>query len=91
MNLKPVGDRVIVQPLKKEEVTASGIVLPDTVEKEQKAEGEILAIGSGEKITKLGLSKGKKVIYKKYGGEEVEINDVEYKILDHDDILAIVE
>lgn len=91
MQLKPVGDRVIVKPLKKEEVTKTGIVLPDTVDKEQKAEGEVLAVGTGEKVTKLNLVKGQKVIYKKYGGEEVEIEKEDYKILDHDDVLAIVE
>lgn len=91
MKLKPVGDRLIVKPIKKEEITSSGIVLPDTVEKEQKAEGEILSVGTGEKISKLSLSVGQKVIYKKYGGEEVEIEKTEYKILDHDDVLAIIE
>lgn len=91
MKLKPVGDRLIVKPIKKAEVTSSGIVLPDTVEKEQKAEGEILSVGNGEKISKLSLSAGQKVIYKKYGGEEVEIEKTEYKILDHDDVLAIIE
>ena len=90
MNLTPVGNRVIVKPIQKEEITASGIVLPDTVEKEQKAEGEVIGIGSGDDVSKLNLSTGQKVLYKKYGGEEVEVEKIEYKILDHDDILAIV-
>ena len=54
MQLKPLGDRVIVRPSKEEEVTKSGIVLPDTVEKEKKEQGEVVSVGNGEKITKLG-------------------------------------
>ena len=50
MNIKPLGDRLLVKPIKEEEVTASGIVLPDTVDKEKKAEGEIIALGNGEKL-----------------------------------------
>ena len=84
MNVKPIGDRLLVKPIKEEEMTASGIVLPDTVDKEKKAEGEIIALGNGEKLTKLGLTVGMKVLFKKWGGEE-------YKILNHDDVIAIVE
>ncbi|MBD3311143.1 MAG: co-chaperone GroES [Candidatus Magasanikbacteria bacterium] len=91
MNIKPIGDRVLVKPLKEEEVTASGIVLPDTVDKEKKAEGEIIALGNGEKLAKLNLSTGMKVLFKKWGGEEVKADDDELKILDHGDVIAIIE
>ena len=91
MKLKPLGDRIIVRPVTEEEVTKSGIVLPDTVEKEKKEEGEIIAIGDGEKITKLGLKEGDKVIFGKYSGEEVTIDDVEHKVLKDEDVLAKVE
>lgn len=91
MNIKPIGNRILVKPIKGEEVTASGIVLPDTVEKEKKAEGEILAIGNGEKLAKLGLQVGQKIIFEKWGGEEVKSGDEEYKILDHDKVLAVIE
>jgi len=91
MKLKPLGDRIIVRPVTEEEVTKSGIVLPDTVEKEKKEEGEIIAIGDGEKITKLGLTKGDKVIFGKYSGEEVTIDDTEHKVLKDEDVLAKVE
>jgi len=91
MNIRPIGDRILVKPIKEEEVTKSGIVLPDTIDKEKKAEGEILAIGTGEKVTKLGLSVGQKVLYGKYSGEEVKVDDQEYKVLSHEDILAVIE
>ena len=91
MRLKPWGDRVVVKPVSEEEVTKSGIVLPDTVDKEKKAEGEVVALGNGEKITKLGLKVGDKVIYGKYAGEEVEVEDIEYKVLSDEDVLAVIE
>jgi chaperonin GroES len=91
MKLKPLGDRIIVKPVTEEEVTKSGIVLPDTVEKEKKEEGEVVAVGDGEKITKLGLKEGDKVIFGKYSGEEVNIDEVEHKVLKDEDILAKVE
>lgn len=89
--LKPLGDRVIVKPATEEEVTKSGIVLPETAEREKKEEGEIVAIGSGEKIMKLGLKVGDRVLFGKYAGDEVEIDDVEYKVLKEEDVLAVVQ
>lgn len=91
MKLKPLGDRIVVKPVTQEEVTKSGIVLPDTVEKEKKEQGEIVSIGSGEKIIKLNLKVGDTVIFGKYAGDEVEIDDTEYKVLKDEDVLAIIE
>jgi len=91
MNIKPIGDRVLVRPLEEEKITESGIVLPDTVDKEKKAEGEIIALGNGEKLAKLNLKVGDKVLFEKWGGEEVKVEKQEYKILPHDKILAVVE
>jgi len=91
MKLRPLGDRVIVKPSTDEEVTKAGIVLPDTVEKEKKEEGEVIAVGSGDKIQKLGLKPGDKVIFGKYSGDEVEVEDIEYKVLKDEDILAVIE
>ncbi|MDD5039699.1 MAG: co-chaperone GroES [Patescibacteria group bacterium] len=91
MKLVPLGDRVIVKPVTDEEVTKAGIVLPDTVEKEKKEEGEVIAVGEGEKIKKLGLKKADIVIFGKYSGEEVTVDDVEYKVLKEEDVLAKVE
>lgn len=89
--LKPLGDRVIVRPLKEEEVTKAGIVLPDTAEKEKKEQGKIIAIGNGEKVKKLGLKKGDQVLFGKYSGEDIKIGEEEYKVLKEEDILAVIE
>lgn len=91
MMLKPLGDRVVVKPVPQEEMTKSGIYLPETADKEKKAEGEIVAIGSGEKVVKLNLKVGQKVVYSQYGGSEFKIDKIEYKILAEDDLLAVLE
>ena len=91
MRLKPLGNRIVVQPLTEEEKTKAGIILPDTVDKEKKAEGKVIAVGDGEKIQKLGLRAGDKVIFGKYAGEEVKVEDIEYKILTDEDVLAVIE
>lgn len=97
MKVKPIGDRILVQNLKQEEVTASGIVLPASVEKEKKAQGKIVAMGNGEEISRLGLKVGDIVVFGKYSGEEIEIEKEEFRILnvskekDDSDVLAIVE
>lgn len=91
MKIKPLGDRVLVEPMTEEEKTKSGIVLPDTVDKEKKAQGKILAIGQGEKVTKLGVKEGDTVIFGKYSGDEIEIEDKDYKFLKYDEILAIIK
>ncbi len=96
MNIQPLGDRVVVKPLKEEEVTKSGIVLPDTVEKEKKTEGEVVAVGPGKMLENgtraaMDVSVGQKVLYKSWGGDEVKVDGAEYKILSQDDILAILK
>jgi chaperonin GroES len=91
MSIRPLGDRVLVKPLEQEEVTKSGIVLPDTGEKEKKAQGEVLAIGEGEEIKKLKLKTGDKVLYGKYAGDEVEVDKTNYRILKHDEVLAVMQ
>ncbi|MFA6594250.1 MAG: co-chaperone GroES [Candidatus Buchananbacteria bacterium] len=90
MNIKPLGDRVLVAAVKEEEMTKSGIILPDTA-KEKKAEGEVVAVGEGEKVSKLGLKPGQKVICGKYAGDEIKVDDKEYKILSSEDVLAVIE
>ena len=72
MSIQPLGDRVLVRVLE-DATPASGIVLPDTAEKEKKAEGQIVAVGEGEKIKKLNLNVGDKVMFGKYAGDEVTI------------------
>ncbi|MDP1809070.1 MAG: co-chaperone GroES [Actinomycetota bacterium] len=93
MNLKPLGDRVVVKQSEGEERTASGIVLPDTAQ-EKPQEGKIVAVGTGRiedgKKIPLEVKVGDKVIYSKYGGTEVKVKGDEYLILSEKDVLAIV-
>lgn len=91
MKIKPLGDRVVLKPLEAEETTAAGIVLPDTVDKEKPEQAEVVAVGSGEKIAKLNLKVGNNVIFSKYAGTEVKIDEVEYKVVSYEDVLAVVE
>jgi chaperonin GroES len=94
MNIKPLGDRVVIKIIEKQEMTKGGIVLPDTA-KEKPQEGEVLAVGSGEMIegkrVPLEVKVGDRVIYSKYAGTEIKMDDQEYLILRQSDILAIVE
>jgi chaperonin GroES len=94
MNLKPLGDRLIVLPTEQDEVTASGIVLPETA-KEKPMQGEVVAAGPGarkEDGTRVAMDVkvGDKVLYAKYAGTEVKIDGKKYLILKETDVLAIV-
>ncbi len=93
MNLKPLGDRVVVKPSEGEEKTPSGIVLPDSAQ-EKPQEGKIIAVGDGrvEDGKKIApeVKVGDKVIYSKYGGTEIKNNGTDYLILRESDILAII-
>jgi chaperonin GroES len=91
MNIKPLGDRVLVKPLKAEETTKFGILLPETVDKTRKEMGEVISIGDGEKVQKLNLKVGDKVLFGKYSGEEVEIDKVDHKFLKEEEVLGIVQ
>jgi chaperonin GroES len=94
MNLKPLGDRLIVEVLEEEETTASGIVLPDTA-KEKPQRGRVLAVGpgprdeDGEYIT-MDLEDGDEIVFSKYGGTEIRIGNDDYLILRESDVLAKV-
>jgi chaperonin GroES len=92
VNLRPLDDRVVVQPLEAEETTAGGIVLPDSA-KEKPQRGKVVAVGPGKLLDNgvraaLSVSVGDEVIFGKYGGSEVEVDGVEYKILRESDVLA---
>ena len=95
VNLRPLADRVVVKPLEREEVTKSGIVLPDTA-KEKPQEGLVEAVGNGRFNEQTGarvaldVAVGDRVIYAKYAGSEVKIDEQEYLILSEKDILAVV-
>lgn len=99
MNIKPLGDRVLIEPLSREEregKTASGIVIPDTAEKERPEEGTVVAIGPG-KMSKSGtlipiaaITVGARVLFTKYGPNEIKVAGKEYLIAREEDILAII-
>jgi chaperonin GroES len=93
--IRPLGDRALVEAYKEEEVTSFGIVLPDSVDKEKKAQGKIVALGNGVELEKLHLKVGDIVVFEKWGGEEVKMgkgkDEKEFKILNHDKILAVIE
>jgi chaperonin GroES len=94
MNLKPLGDRLVVEPRERESTTASGLVLPETA-KEKPQEGEVIAVGPGRrdddgKRIEMDVKVGDIVLYAKYGGTEVKIDDKKLLILKESDVLAIV-
>ena len=96
MKIRPLGDRVVVRQKKEEEVTAFGLVLPETVEKEKKAEGEVIAVGPGKILdngqrSAMDVKVGDVVLFKSWGGDKVEVDDEEFKIMSSEDILAIIE
>ena len=95
MNLRPLGDRVVVMPVEREEMTKSGIVIPDTVE-EKPQEGIVEAVGTGRILENgtrvpMEIEVGDKVLYAKYSGSEFKLDDVEYLIIPERDVLAIVD
>ena len=92
--IKPLEDRIVVQPLDAEQTTASGLVIPDTA-KEKPQEGVVLAVGPGRvedgKRVELDVKVGDVVLYSKYGGTEVKYNNEEYLVLSARDVLAVIE
>ena len=96
MNLKPLEDRIVVQPNEAEQTTASGLVIPDTA-KEKPQQGKVLAVGPGKRseetgeLIPLGIDVGQTVLYSKYGGTEVTVNGDDLLVLNARDVLAIVE
>ena len=96
MKLRPLGDHVIVKPMKAEEVTKSGIVLPDTADKEKPEQGEVIAVGPGKILENgnraaLSVKVGEKVVFKKYSPDEVKVEDEEFFVLSEADIIAVIE
>jgi len=95
MNLKPLGDRLIVEPIEQEEMTASGIVLPETA-KEKPMQGKVLAVGPGARKDDgsriaMDVKENDTILYAKYAGTEGKIGDKKYLIFRETDVLAIVE
>ncbi|MEK7077534.1 MAG: co-chaperone GroES, partial [Patescibacteria group bacterium] len=93
--IKPLSDRVLIEPMSKEEKTKSGIYLPDTADKERPEQGKVLAVGPGKyddgKLVKPAVKKGDVVLFTKYGPNEIKVGGKEYLIAREDDILAIME
>ncbi len=89
LNIKPLADRVVVEPAPAEEKTASGIIIPDSA-KEKPQKGSIVAIGNGKKDEPLTVKVGDQVLYGKYAGTEISVEGKEYLIMRESDIFAIV-
>ncbi len=90
MKLKPINDRVVVEPAPAEEKTAGGIIIPDTA-KEKPQRGKIIAVGPGKDDVKMTVKKGDTVLYGKYAGQELNYQGKDYLIMREDDILVIID
>lgn len=96
MKIKPLLDHVLIEPIKEEEKTRTGILLPETAEKERPEQGRVIAVGPGKKNKKgeyipLEVKPNQKVLFTKYGPAEIKVDDKEYLIAKEEDILAILE
>ncbi|MCD5396383.1 MAG: co-chaperone GroES [Candidatus Pacebacteria bacterium] len=96
MKIKPISNHILIEPIEEEEKTKSGILLPETAEKEKPQEGKVIAVGPGRKtssgkIIPLEVKVGDRVIFTKYGPTEIEIDEKKYLIAKEEDILAIIE
>lgn len=96
MKIKPLNENVVVKPTTKDEVTKSGIVIPDTVDKERPERGEVIAVGEGKLLESgqrapMSIKIGDKVMFKKYSPDEIKIDNEEYLVISQNDILAILE
>jgi len=89
MSIKPLADRVLIKPADAEAKTASGIIIPDSA-KEKPLKGEVIAVGKGTKDEEMALKKGDQVLYGKYAGTEIELDDNKYLIMRQSDVLAII-
>jgi len=96
MKIKPLADHILIEPIKEEEKTKTGILLPQTAEKERPEQGKVIAVGPGKKtasgkIIPLDVKVGDRVLFTKYGPTEIKVDDKEYLIAKEEDILAILE
>ena len=96
MELKPLGSRIIIEPIEEDKTTESGIVIPETAEKERPIKGKVLAVGpgrvtdSGERVP-VSIKVGDTVLFKKYGPDEIEMDGKKYLVADEEDVLAIIK
>jgi len=96
MTLRPIGDHIIVKPLAKEEKSISGIIIPDTVEKERAERGEVIAVGPGRTLENgtrsvVDVKVGDKVVFKKYAPDEIKLDGVEFLVIKMEDVIAVIE
>lgn len=96
MNIKPLSDYILIEPIKEEEKTKSGILLPETADKERPEQGKVIAVGPGKlndsgDLVPMNVKVGQKVLFTKYGPNEIKVEDKEYLIAKQEDILAIIE
>lgn len=97
MEIKPLRDQVVLQPISKEEKTESGIVIPDTADEEKPEQGEVVAVGPGKRLPEDGdrqepdVEEGDRVLFTKYGPSEVSLDGEDYLVAKEEDILAILE
>ena len=90
MNIRPLADRVLIEPTAAEEVTLGGIIIPDSA-KEKPLKGKVLATGKGTKDEEMVLKAGDQVLYGKYAGTEIEFEGVKYLMMRQSDVLAVIE
>ncbi|PIW92206.1 MAG: co-chaperone GroES [Candidatus Nealsonbacteria bacterium CG_4_9_14_0_2_um_filter_37_38] len=96
MKIKPLSDHILIEPISREEKTKTGILLPETAEKERPEQGKVIAVGPGRKtstgkVIPLEVKVGNKVLFTKYGPNEIKVDNKEYLIAKEEDILAIIE
>ncbi|HOI97205.1 MAG TPA: co-chaperone GroES [Candidatus Pacearchaeota archaeon] len=96
MKISPCADNVLLEPVKSEEKTKSGILLPDSASKERPEQGKVVAVGPGKKnkqgqIIPMSAKVGQKVLFKKYSSNEIKVEEKEYLIIEENDILAVIE
>lgn len=94
--IKPLSDHILIEPIKREEKTKAGILLPDTAEKEKPEEGLVIAVGPGRKVSSgkiisMSVKEGQKVLFTKYGPNEIKVEGKDYLIAREEDILAVIE
>lgn len=90
MKVKPLADRVLINPTPAEEVTMAGIIIPDSA-KEKPLKGTVIAVGNGTKDEEMVLKEGDEVLYGKYAGNEIEMDGEKYLIMRQSDVLAVIE
>ena len=96
MNLKPLADYLIIKPISEEAITKSGIVLPDTIDKEKPEKGEVVATGPGKlldngNLASMSVKVGDKVMFRKYSPDEIKVEGVDYLVIRESDVMLIIE